>query len=442
MREGETPSTPCSPPGVSALPLPTGRPGRLPEQKISTTMAKTSIHIEPANLGKGGSGSTNAEGHAYRETWYLAAVAQHPEAAGHFELIERDAEHRNEVAINAHYKGGAAALLERDKAEAAAHSKTGRAPSMKERTRTNPKNGRTYKVAGWSPIREAVIVCQENTTLNDFRPIVAWFEAHGIGVLGVAIHRDEGHTDARTGEIMFNNHAHMLLDYMDHKTGKTIKLPDEAMPEMQDVCAQALGMERGESKEKTSRRHLGANEYRAKAQAQELGRMEAEAAAAQLEAERARNEAANTRRQAAQGLAAKASALFGAGDLAKARKQAEEAEARAREAEARAARLDAAYQAAQREIRQRTEAATQMAKALQDEKANTAKAKKQGEFKGVRRMAEAVAKVAGEDGPILASLAIINAKQDGAEVSDKLWKDYQCEEVAAALRKKQSPKLR
>lgn len=328
MREGVTPSTPCSPAGVSALPLPTYRPR--PPDKHTNNMAKTSIHIRPANLGKGGAGSTNAEGHAYRESWYLAAIAKHPEAAGHFELIERDPEHRNAVRINfKRYPGGLSELLERDKREAAAHSKSGKAPSMKERTRTNPKTGRTYTVAGWSPIREAVVVCKEETTLDDFGPVFQFFRRYGIEPIGIAIHRDEGHTDPTTGEVRINYHAHILLDYMNHETGKTVKLPDAAMSEMQDVCAQGLGMERGESKEKTSRRHLDANAYRAQAQAAELARLQAESEAARLEAERARAEAASIRRQAVQGIGAKVADLLGVGDLAKARKRAEEADARA-----------------------------------------------------------------------------------------------------------------
>lgn len=356
--------------GITPADLP---PRPTPDNKNITAMAKTSIHIKPANLGRGGLGSTNAEGHAYRESWYLKAIAKYPAAGSHFELIERDPDNRNQVSVNfKKYPNGLTGLLERDKAEAAAHSKSGKAPSMKERTRVNPKTGRTYTVAGWSPIREAVVVCKPETDVIDFVPLIQWFQAHGIGVVGLAIHRDEGHTDPRTGEVVINNHAHLFLDYMNHATGKTIKLPDEAMSEMQDVCAKALGMERGESKEKTSRRHLDANAYRAQAQAAELARLQAESEAAIIEAEKARDEAAAIRRQAAQGLGAKAAALFGAGDLAKARKRAEEAEARA-EAERKA--KEAAISAANAE---RDKARAEARKAVESAKkaqsaANSAK---------------------------------------------------------------------
>lgn len=249
-------------------------------------MAKTSVHIRPANLGKGGGGS-NSEGHMFREKWYLEAVEKYPDAAGHFELIE--GAETNGYWKNKNYPGGALALLERDKREAAAHAKNGKAPSMKERTRINPKNGREYTVAGWSPIREAVVVVKPDTRMKDLQGLANWFYSKGIVLIAAAIHRDEGHTDLETGEVKINHHAHLLLDYMDHKTGKTVKLSDLDMKQLQTEAAKSLGMERGESKEKTSRRGLAADEYRAKAKADELARLEAEneQRAAQLDADAA-----------------------------------------------------------------------------------------------------------------------------------------------------------
>lgn len=383
-------------------------------------MAKTSIHIKPANLGKGGLGSTNAEGHAYRESWYLKAIAKYPAAGNHFELIERDPDNRNQVSINfKKYPNGLSGLLERDKAEAAAHSKTGKAPTMKERTRTNPKTGRTYTVAGWSPIREAVVVCKPETEIMDFRPLIQWFQAHGIGVVGLAIHRDEGHTDPRTGEVVINNHAHLFLDYIDHATGKTIKLPDAAMSEMQDVCAKALGMERGESKEKTSRRHLSANEYRAQAQAEELTRLQAESEAAIIEAEKARDEAAAIRRQAAQGLGAKAAALFGAGDLAKARKRAEEAEAEAKKAKERATEAEKLAGQAYQRARQAGQAKEAAEKRAADAEAKAAQARKEGREKGISEAASVL-------NPADARGMLERMRKNGHDVPLRLWTQYDC----------------
>ncbi len=371
---------------------------------------KTGIHFKPVAR------ASSVEKHNERDKDYIKAVEDSDRCRYH---LYHDRTEMNETVKNPQYKG-----------KTLPEVKAWQAAIVKEKT------GRRLQAKA-TPLREGVCPILETTRPADFKPFIEWLATHKINVISISLHFDEGHTDAKTGQRKYNRHAHIVCDWIDHETGKSVKLNKEDCAEMQTILAEALGMERGTVKEQHPEKpdHEDHNTYRERKAAESAARLEAEARAARLEAERARQEAADLRRQAVAGLGAKAAAILGAGDLAKARKQAEEAEARA-------ARLDAAYQAAQREIRQRTEAATQMAKALQDEKANTAKAKKQGEFKGVRRMAEAVAKIAGEDGPILASLAIINAKQDGAEVSDKLWKDYQCEEVAAALRKKQSPKLR
>ena len=395
-------------------------------------MAKTSIHIRPANLGKGGGGS-NSEGHMFREKWYLDAVEKYPDAAGHFELIE--GAETNGYWKNKNYPGGALALLERDKREAAAHAKNGKAPSMKERTRINPKNGREYTVAGWSPIREAVVVVKPDTRMKDLQGLANWFHSKGIEVIAAAIHRDEGHTDLETGEVKINYHAHLLLDYMDHKTGKTVKLSDLDMKQMQTEAAKSLGMERGESKEKTSRRGLAANEYRAKAKADELAQLEAKAQAARLDADQAQQEAADLRRQAVAGLGAKAAAIFGAGDLAKARKRAEEAEKRAEEAEKRAEEAEKRAGAINHENavlrHERDEARDEARK----EKDNAKIAKSRGIDAGLKLMAEAVEQVVPEKGDIIASAALVAVQYGGHPVPLKLWNEYKCQDMRQVLRK-------
>lgn len=414
MREGVTPSTPCSPAGVSALPLPTYRPR--PPDKHTNDMAKTSIHIRPANLGKGGGGS-NSEGHMFREKWYLEAVEKYPDAAGHFELIE--GAEANGYWKNKNYLGGALALLERDKREAASHSKSGKAPSMKERTRTNPKTGRTYTVAGWSPIREAVVVVKPETRMKDLQGLADWFHSKGIVVIAAAIHRDEGHTDLETGEVKINYHAHLLLDYMDHKTGKTVKLSDLDMQQMQTEAAKSLGMERGESKEKTSRRGLAADEYRAKAKADELARLEAKVKAARLDAEQAQQEAADLRRQAVAGLGAKAAALFGAGDLAKSRKRAEEAEAEAKEAKERATYAEKRAAQAGREARQAIAAKEAAEKRAADAEAKATQARKEGREKGITEAASVLH-------PADAREMLERMRKNGHDVPLRLWTQYDC----------------
>jgi hypothetical protein len=235
-------------------------------------MAKTSIHIVPANLGKCGKGS-NAEGHAYREKHYMDIVQKFPDAAGSFKLIAP--QNKVQVWKNPAYSEGLLELLERDKREAAAHSKTGKAPVMKDRVRVNPKTGRAKTITSWSPIREGVAVTNPNTTLQDFAPLVQWFDEHGIGVISIALHSDEGHRDLETGEVKINWHGHLLLDYMNHATGKTVKLTKAEVSEMQTVLANSLGMERGTSNEETKRPWLESAVYRYQQQKKAFANLEA-----------------------------------------------------------------------------------------------------------------------------------------------------------------------
>lgn len=52
------------------------------------------------------------------------------------------------------------------------------------------------------------------------------------------------------------------MDYLDHNTGKTVKLTKEDIEELQGVVADALGMEWGEKKAVTGAKHLNPAEYR------------------------------------------------------------------------------------------------------------------------------------------------------------------------------------
>ena len=47
-----------------------------------------------------------------------------------------------------------------------------------------------------------------------------------------------------------NLHAHIVFDWYDHSTGKSIKTTSLDAIEMQTICAEVLGMERGVSSEK------------------------------------------------------------------------------------------------------------------------------------------------------------------------------------------------
>ena len=60
---------------------------------------------------------------------------------------------------------------------------------------------------------------------------------------------------------MPNYHAHIVWDWMDHTTGKSHKLSEKNMSEMQDMLADMLKMERGQKKSETGLEHLEREEF-------------------------------------------------------------------------------------------------------------------------------------------------------------------------------------
>ncbi|WP_426476098.1 hypothetical protein ACP3T3_12010 [Chryseobacterium sp. CBSDS_008] len=96
------------------------------------------------------------------------------------------------------------------------------------------------------PIREAVAVIKENTTMQDLHNLSKRLEKElGIRVFQIAIHKDEGHYDKESKEWKPNLHAHLVADWQDVKTGKTLKHHPREYSKMQDITAECLGMERG-----------------------------------------------------------------------------------------------------------------------------------------------------------------------------------------------------
>ena len=148
------------------------------------------------------------------------------------------------------------------------HDKRHRRPPLKETERFDPKTGKMKTVAGWSPIREMVVVIKPDTKLQDFDKVKAWFAQNGVGTMFLSLHFDEGHLDEQ-GNLKANNHAHMGLDFFNWETGKTVKLGPAKMKELQTVLADALGMERGEIKELTGKEHLDVVDQRIHAKMQE-----------------------------------------------------------------------------------------------------------------------------------------------------------------------------
>jgi len=113
------------------------------------------------------------------------------------------------------------------------------------------------------PIREAVVVIKENTTMQDLHNLSKRLEEElKIHIFQIAIHKDEGHYDKDSKEWKPNHHAHLVADWQDLKTGKTLKHQSFHYSKMQDITAECLGMERGISKNGTQR--LEAVEFKIK----------------------------------------------------------------------------------------------------------------------------------------------------------------------------------
>ena len=72
-----------------------------------------------------------------------------------------------------------------------------------------------------------------------------------------------------------NYHAHIVFDWMNHETGKSRKLNDDDMMQMQTLASDILLMERGQSKVVTGKEHLERNDFIIEKQKAELQRMDA-----------------------------------------------------------------------------------------------------------------------------------------------------------------------
>ena len=109
----------------------------------------------------------------------------------------------------------------------------------------------------------------------------------GITPLQIFLHKDEGHwlngqpdpedrESFKVGERWFkpNYHAHIVFDWMNHDTGKSRKLNDDDMMQMQTLASDILLMERGKSKAVTGKEHLERNDFIIEKQKAELQRIE------------------------------------------------------------------------------------------------------------------------------------------------------------------------
>ena len=178
--------------------------------------------------------------------------------------------------------------------------KTGRAMQEKDVQYTD-KNGKVRTRNGASPIRECVVVIEKDTKLKDLLRFTKEVEKKwGIKALQVHLHRDEGHYENPSDENTWvpNYHAHIIWDWMDHSTGKSIKLNADDMSTMQDMIAEALDLERGQKKSETGLDHLERNDFILQKQEKEKKRLEEEKRKAQSEKAKAENKAKEAKEEA------------------------------------------------------------------------------------------------------------------------------------------------
>ena len=234
---------------------------------------KSSIHIKPCRV-------TSSGAHNRRTAEYMRNIGKSQIYIVH-ELTSN-----NEQWINPGF-GSPNLQTHYENIKRMVKEKTGRAMQEKERERKG-KNGKIIKVAGCSPIREGVLLIRPDTTLADVRKFGEECQRRwGITPLQIFLHKDEGHwlsgqpeagdrESFQVGEKWFkpNYHAHIVFDWMNHDTGKSRKLNDEDMTEMQSLASDILLMERGQSKAVTGKEHLERNDFIIEKQKAELQRIE------------------------------------------------------------------------------------------------------------------------------------------------------------------------
>ena len=245
---------------------------------------KTAINIKPCNTG-------SSEEHNRRRAEYLARINKDRL------YIRTDLMASNEAWVAPELDNSSLADCYNQIA-AMVKEKTGRAMQTKDRERVNKKTGKVSIVRGSTPLKEGVVVIKEDTTMEQLQHFCeVCKERWGITALQIFIHRDEGHygnpEDVATWKP--NLHAHIVWDWMNHDTGKSHKLQDTDMSEMQSVLAECLDMERGTSKEVTGKEHLERADFIIAKQKQEAELVKAEKEAAEADRDAAVRETDDAR---------------------------------------------------------------------------------------------------------------------------------------------------
>lgn len=213
---------------------------------------KTGGHWRPCNVG-------SVEAHNERRQEYLESVKNSGRNLYFFEHLTKN--NFSWVNQSERYLGKTVEEIQEEQ-QKLYEEKFGQKPQMAEKKRVNKKTGRETIVSGWSPIREMCPPIKADTKIEDFDYFRKWAERHRLNILRIDLHKDEGYYDEETGEYKMNYHAHVVGDFLDWETGKTIKLGKEVMSEMQTILAISLGMERGERKGVDSPNAMTHPEYR------------------------------------------------------------------------------------------------------------------------------------------------------------------------------------
>lgn len=273
---------------------------------------KTGGHFVPCNIG-------SCKEHNERTQSYLDGVR----VSGRNLYFFQDLTSHNEHWVNPAYSGKDLQTIF-DEMKALYTEKTGQPPQLKDRIRKNKKTGRETTIAGWSPIREAVIPIKPTTKKEDFAKILQWMRDKGVDVIRLDLHHDEGHKDEISGEMKMNHHAHLVGDFLNHDTGRTVKLTTKDMSEFQTILADALDMERGVSKSITGKEHIDTEQWREKKAAEHTKELIEQKKALDEDIKNLDKQKRQKNQALKDGLTAKVLNFFGSGELAEAKKNVEE----------------------------------------------------------------------------------------------------------------------
>ena len=257
-----------------------------PHHQQPTQKPKASVHVKPCN-------TAQSERHNRRDAEYIKSL--NPKKL----YVRLDLTKHNASYVTPEMEG---VTLDQylESIRVMVKQKTGRAMQEKDVQYTD-KNGKVRTRNGASPIRECVVVIEKDTKLKDLLRFTKEVEKKwGIKALQVHLHRDEGHYENPSDENTWvpNYHAHIIWDWMDWKTGKSIKLNADDMSTMQDMVAEALDMERGQKKSETGLDHLEREQFIKQKLEKEKKQLEEEKRKAQSEKAKAENKANEAKEQA------------------------------------------------------------------------------------------------------------------------------------------------